>query len=366
MKLNAIVLTASAMLGIASAIQATPAKFDTYTKPTKLGEFLYEMNYTDYPENWTNGVPEGVMPACSSVRNGRFYGRNLDFYYNNMAEVVMHMAAKEGRHASLAVCGSLMHDVASFEKGLDQETFLKLPVMAFDGINDRGVCANVNVVPGEDTAPVVGTNPGKPRLNVTCVIRYVLDKASTAKEAIELLKERDIYGSLGHFAMHYMINDPTETYIVEIVDGKLQWTQQNIMVNFYHTLPEVTKFGSGVERHKLLQDHYSEGASFNGMCKLMQRVRYSKAYDKTTSPFWYSEFVNSDGPDGKKLTTSSPHEDFAAVVDRACKNFAERDRATGFEKDIWITVHTSVYDIKKRKLRLFVQEDYEHPFDFSL
>lgn len=358
-------LFSALVIGAASVAYAAPAKFDTYTKPVKLGEFLYEMNFTEYTLNLTNEV-KGVAMACSSVRNGRFYGRNLDFFYNNMPEIVVHMSAKEGRHASLAVCGSFEFAAADFEKGLDQESYLKLPGGTFDGINDCGVCANVNVVPGEDTAPVTGTNPGKPRMHVSYVVRVILDRASTAREAVELLNEYDIYGSLGHYAMHYMINDPSETYIVEFIDGKIKTTKQNIMVNFYHTLPEVTKFGSGVERYKILQDNYAEGASFNGMCKLMQRVRYSKAYDKTTEPFWYSEYVNIDGADGKKLTVSSPKENFTQVIDNAVKEFAERDRATGFEKNIWITVHTSVYNIKKRILRLYVQEDYEHPFDFKL
>lgn len=351
--------------GAISSLQATPAKFDKYTKPVKHGEFLYEMSYKDYTENWNTVAKKGSM-ACSSVRNGNFYGRNLDFFYDNMPEFVIHMAAKEGRFASIAVCGSFKFEAADIEKGIDQEDFLSLPMGAFDGINERGVCANVNVVPAEDTAPVTGTNPGKPKMHISNVVRFILNKASSAKEAIELLDGYDIYGSLGHYSMHFMINDAKETYIVEFIDNKIKWTKQNIMVNFYHTLPEITKFGSGVERYKILTDNYAEGATFDGMCSLMQRVKYSKTYNKATDPFWYSEYVNADGPDGKKLTVSSPKENFAKLIDDAVADFIKRDRATGFEKNIWHTVHTSVYDITARKLRLYVQEDYEHPFEFQL
>ena len=44
--------------------------------------------------------------ACSGVRNGNFFGRNLDWYFNYDAVVITHTAAKEGRHASIGIIGT--------------------------------------------------------------------------------------------------------------------------------------------------------------------------------------------------------------------------------------------------------------------
>ena len=366
MKTTPVAILPAAVLALGSLALAAPAKYETYTKPVKLAPYLFEMSYSDYSADLSASFGGQGGMACSAVRNGNFYGRNLDFYYNDMAEVVVHMAAKEGRFASVAVCGNLGVRQADVERGLSEEAFLALPGKAFDGVNERGVAANINVVPADDTGPLTGTNPGKPRMHATSIVRFVLDRASTAAEAVKLLGDYDIFGSFGHYSMHFMINDEKETYIVEFIDNKLTWTKQNIMVNFYHTLPEVTPFGSGVERYGILKANYAEGATLDGMCKLMQRVKYSQAYDPATKPAWYSEFVMCKGPDGRKLTTKSPREDYAGVLaDMAVKN-ANRTRENGAANGIWQTVHTSVYDIAARKLRLFVQEDYARAFEFGL
>lgn len=39
--------------------------------------------------------------ACSAVRNGRYYGRNLDYYVNECADLVITMKASKDRFASI-------------------------------------------------------------------------------------------------------------------------------------------------------------------------------------------------------------------------------------------------------------------------
>lgn len=364
--MNGLTVVAAVLIlaGVSACACVRPKGVCTDLK--RLAPYLYEGRFTSHAGLGTVKPAGERPPACSAVRNGDFYGRNLDFYYNDVAEVVVHLAAAPGRYASVAVCTDLVSTPEDFARGLSADRLAEIPCRAYDGINEKGVCCNVNVVPAADVPPLTGTNPGKPRLDSTEVVRMVLDRAGSAKEALELLKEYDISGGLGVYSFHYMINDPQETYIVEFIGNEIRTTRQNIMVNFYHTLPAMTPFGSGRERYAILKDHYAEGTSRDGMAELMRRVRYTQAYSRATDPFWYTEFVMCKGADGRKLTTASSPEEFKPAVDDLIAKNAVRNRATGKADGIWHTVHTSIYDIPKRTLRLFVQEDYSRPFDFTL
>lgn len=83
------------VLMLSAAAQAAP-----FTAPKKLADYLYSIEYADYTPDLTTGdhVKKGF--ACSAVRNGNFYGRNLDLDYSNVPEFVIKIAAKEGRYAS--------------------------------------------------------------------------------------------------------------------------------------------------------------------------------------------------------------------------------------------------------------------------
>ena len=86
------------VLMLSAAVQAAP-----FTAPKKLADYLYSIEYADYVPDLTTGdhVKQGF--ACSAVRNGNFYGRNLDLDYSNVPEFVIKIAAKEGRYASIGM-----------------------------------------------------------------------------------------------------------------------------------------------------------------------------------------------------------------------------------------------------------------------
>ncbi|MCR5559100.1 MAG: hypothetical protein K6F62_01910 [Schwartzia sp.] len=51
------------------------------------------MEYTDYVPDLTTGEHVKTGFACSSVRNGNFYGRNLDLDYADVPEFVVKVAS---------------------------------------------------------------------------------------------------------------------------------------------------------------------------------------------------------------------------------------------------------------------------------
>ncbi len=175
-----------------SAVQAA-----SFTAPEKLDDYLYYMEYNDYVPDLTTGEQVKTGFACSAVRNGNFYGRNLDLDYADISEFVIKVAANEseGRYASVGLAAVLT--LKSNEVGSASEAqLLAMPNMTFDGINENGVAINCNVCPAVDLdfATLLSTNYGKPRIHAISVVRYVLDHAKSAAHAVELLKNMDIYG----------------------------------------------------------------------------------------------------------------------------------------------------------------------------
>ena len=75
-----------------------------FSKPEKLGEYLYYMEYNDFvPEVSGDLAPIEAKGGCSTVRNGNFFGRNLDMNYCECVEFVVRMNASENRFASIGL-----------------------------------------------------------------------------------------------------------------------------------------------------------------------------------------------------------------------------------------------------------------------
>ncbi len=343
-----------------------------YTEPKQIAPYLYEMTFTDYapdPDNITSSAMEAF--GCSSVRNGDYYGRNFDYIFNDSPEFVVHVTAAENRHASVGVAAHFGLREVQLQEGKYDKQLELIPNLTLDGINDAGVIASINVVPGsEDIGEQTGTNPQGEPLNAAFVVRYILDNASSADEAISLLESRNISGTaVSNLYLHVMIADPTKTYVVEFLDNKMiaqEKTGDNqIMTNFYVNLPELTEHASGVERYQILKENYSESASLAGMRNLMARVKYSNAYNYSTAP-WYSEAIPQsvlNDPDSPEFQI---YVDLFNNLSKDYWNYVTNDIRNPANTSFWHTTHNSIYDIKNQTLRLTVQEEYSHYYDFAI
>lgn len=370
MKKNIIILFSIGIL-FASCTQKSVTQ---HGEVTKVADYLYEVTYSQLDESvYDHSEVVQQKAACSSVRNGAFHGRNLDLFYNEGCEVVVHTTASADRFASVAVCGATPSITDKALENGDSKIMQFLPFFSLDGINENGVAANVNVVPSIDFPIATGTNPGAPRLHMGMSVRYILDHAQSAKHAIELLQSLDLFGGFGdNFGLHLMISDTEETYIVEIINNQLVYNQgerensNNVMTNLYSTqLPNLTPHAEGVERYAILKENYAEGNTEEGMAALMQRVRYTLAYERTTDPFWYSEscgiFQEEDGST-TEITIDTDHDFIMQYMEPSFQTYARHERDGSF----WQTVNTSVYNLDNRTLLLYVQEDYEHPYRFEI
>lgn len=368
----------------------------------KINDYLFEVTNNDfYTRYYFNpySVGDEFMGlkewhgVCAGVRNGDFIGRNFDWECSETPEFIVHIPADGNRHASVGICNSNMVKHSPTEDWLSQMLVNDISNNCFDGINDCGVCAISLVVHyADDTvATLKGTKPGSSfSLHGANVVRYVLDKAASAKEAVRLLQEANIYGSLGEYSFHWMICDEKDNYLVELIDSKVVATKAEdnpierfrkpVITNFYlfKDLSE-QKVPCGVERYGILEANYANAGSAKGMFETMEKVRYSRKYDgKDPSTLagapdlnWYSEYLahmpNYKNPTDPLLYNEFPKTD--ADRQRIWRDIMsldiERNAISKFENprknpmSAW-TCHTTVYNIKEKSLQIVIGEKYDN------
>lgn len=366
------------LLLICSSCSKQENLYSNHTAPVKLAPYLYEITYSDYkPVNTERYVHtlENVSQGggCTVVRNGNLIGRNFDYFYSEMAEFIIHVPAAPGRYASIGVATSIFELTAErAENDPYGQYFDILPYVTVDGINEKGVFCDVNMVSSEHHYATSGTNPSASEtLYLSMAVRYVLDNCASVAEAREALASKNIAfcKALGEF--HFFIADPKETMIVEFFDNKMvcKKPKDEILTNFYVLTDKFMNSNdpgtqpTGTERYDYALKHLGEFTSVNAAAAVMEGMKYSKSYDPSTSPFWYSENYG-DKYKGKTIDINTPKEEYADYLAKDAKEFKEtkRDYARGF----WTTTHTSIYDLKNLTLRVYCQENYDNPIEFTL
>ena len=349
----------------------------------KVEDYLYTISYDDYDYDaaeryFEETVGDDESFSCSACRSGNFVGRNYDWTYDENAEFVISVPKGKDRHGSIGVAGC--HSLLSLtkkavESGKTSEDYEYLPFFTRDGINDAGVYVNDNMVADGTMGQTLGTNPDGDRLCALMIPRYVLDYADSAEDAIELLKEKNIYmpGTEEYTEeIHFLIADSEDTYVVEFINNELTVLEdEHIMTNFYltgfdKTEQELSDFAIGVERYNILRDHYESVTTEEEMLELMQSVKFSKYYDTNTVPFWYTDYCQDYSEYGMDLVLTSKDigdpdlsqsldgaGKFKEVIEDEIDLFNNRKR----DGECWIGVHTSVYDFENKTLSVIAQEN---------
>lgn len=179
----------------------------------------------------------GAGCTCFVSRNENddvIFGRNFDFTYAPMLQIY---TKPDNGYASistvnLSFAGYSEDNLPSSGIGIHNFLTLSAPYLPFDGMNEEGVCIALLAVPEADA----GNTSDKVTLNTTTAIRLVLDKAANIDEAVNLLRQYNIYFS-GDVSCHFLIADASgKSVLVEYFDGGLQVveadTEYQIASNF--------------------------------------------------------------------------------------------------------------------------------------
>lgn len=294
------------------------------TDTENLFKYVAYLLYDELPGQ-KNSV--SIDPGCSvfavpeSGSKNYIMGRNYDYRHFNSdktsyvptSAILVRTAPKGGKKSISMVDGLNMgFGQGFFSNGTqDISLLMGLPYAALDGINEDGFAIGVLALSEKQT----NQQTGKPRIGTTVAIRMLLDKASTVKEAIEMLKnyDMDMRGS-GRSNYHYFMADATGDYaIVEYtLDGKSDEPCVMEVFSANDTLRCVTNFyvsptmvgttdgwGSshGKDRYEtlrstLLENKYSLSAD-KGM-KLLEAVSQAPTEELTSQTQWSSLYNLSE------------------------------------------------------------------------
>lgn len=254
--------------------------------------------------------------AVQSPEGHALFGRNFDW---SGCEALIVEAHPENGYASLStvnmdfITQNAGSGVVSMALRLDEVRTLAALYAPLDGMNEAGLAVSVNMI--QDSA-VIEQDTEKPDLTTTTAIRLLLDRAATVEEALALLEQYDLHGSMG-MMIHFAISDATgRSVVVEYVGNEMVVTETPVVTNFY--LAEGEKQGVGTE-----QSH----------------ERYDILVDRLAD---------------------SPQMDREAVRDAL--DSVSRDNFGEFESTEW----SIVMDLTAGEARYYHREDYSHSYLFQL
>ena len=184
--------------------------------------------------------------AVQSPDGDALFGRNFDW---NTCEAMVVEAHPENGYASLStvnmdfITQNVGGGMVGMALSLDEVRTLAALYAPLDGMNEAGLAVSVNMI--QDSAQIE-QNTDKPDITTTTAIRLLLDRAGSVDEALELLGQYDLHGSMG-MMIHFAIADSTgHSVAVEYVDNEMIVTETPVLTNFY--LAEGEKQGIGTEQ----------------------------------------------------------------------------------------------------------------------
>lgn len=303
--------------------------------PPYLHYFRFGSSYEEDAKWYYDNVDDDPG-SCSARRIGDTVERNYDWHYDSSITAVIEVERGPGRLASLGV--------ASVGTNLTEETvssgewsrFYKcLPGRTLDGINEAGVMIEMNVVVTNGSAWETGEAAGAHDVNGRYATRWALDRFETAAEAASNIADRAFMPRslmrMG-YALHYLVCDAKDTYLVEDGEAVRLTNAVPVMTNF--RIRGGVSYGDGFERYEILTNAANS----------ITNAWFTRAYDPETSPKWLSEFGGSE-----------------QLLEQAQELWARGDRESHRGESYagqqwWQTVHTAVYDVSNLTLRVAVQE----------
>lgn len=352
-----------------------------YTTLVKVEDYLYEAIYNDIDYNYANNYFKSKKPipplgSCSSfIKDGKFC-RAYDWTYDDNVEIIVKTPARDGKYAVNGISASLNITEDLINTMEYTELYKLLPFYIVDGMNEKGLTISTNVVP-LDKGMTIGTEPLIERKDEVCsimLIRYLLEHATTAQEAVEMVRDYlSVYVPTGLHKMgyeqHYLIYDGTKAYVLEFVENAPVIIEADAITNFFladttfidtvytpasgfaPSSQGITAYGSGLERYNLIKTSNATPE------QLLIDLSYTNSYKRSTEPFWYTEFVGGD------LTVDSTPQEFEPRVNKYIEVFNKRTRHD--VNKTWQSTHSIIYDLSKKTFKIRVQEGDFLETDFS-
>jgi len=188
--------------------------------------------------------------TCFIARNAAgevIYGRNYDF---DIYSPPLQLVTRPGNGYASVSTSSLLYlgyNENHLPSGAMEDSMetLATPYIPADGVNEKGVA--IAVLSVADAKP--GFCENKITLSTTTAIRLVLDKAGSVDEAVELLRQYNIFFSLDIYSHFFIADASGKSVLVEYWDNDLQVTETPIASNFIAYNDVKIPQGTAIERH---------------------------------------------------------------------------------------------------------------------
>ena len=281
--------------------------------------------------------------AAPDKSTGNFLmGRNFDFNHwgkdskrIDIPVIVVHTAPKGGKKSVSFVDGYFVF----YKKGFytdgesDLSMLMAAPYLLLDGINEDGFAISVLKLDGKPTRQ---TDSSKKTVFTTVAMRMLLDRASTVKEATDMLKNYNMCMDTDTASYHFFMADATGDYaIVEYTGENLNVNNPTNMETLWHndTLRCVTNF---YVSPTMLETEFG-GYSSHGRDRYNNLRAGLRKYNYNVTPSQALELL--------KIVAQGPDDDKSS---------------TGF------TQWSQVYNLTKRRLTLNLTREWDKTFEFGI
>ena len=184
--------------------------------------------------------------AVESPEGHALFGRNFDW---QSCEALVVESHPESGYASLStvnmdfITQNVGDGPVAAALNIHEIRTLAALYAPLDGMNEAGLAVSVNMI--QDNAQI-DQNTGKPGLTTTTAIRLLLDRAANVDEALALLAQYDLHGSLGMMVQFALADASGRSVTVEYVNNEMVVTETPVLTNFY--LAPGEKQGIGTEQ----------------------------------------------------------------------------------------------------------------------
>ncbi len=225
--------------------------------------------------------------AVTDEKGNHIFGRNFD--WDSCNALIVQSKPQEGYASISTVNTDFITANAGFAVGfaLKKDEIMTLASLyaPLDGMNEAGFAISVNMI--SDSASIE-QNTDKPDLTTTTAVRMLLNKAANVDQALELLKQYDLHGSMGMMVHFAMTDKSGKSVVVEYIDGQMSVVESPVVTNFYMT--EGEKYGIGTDQSHQRYESLVKTLQEN---KTMDRFQVRDALD-SVSKHNFNEYESTE------------------------------------------------------------------------
>ncbi len=163
---------------------------------------------------------------CTTTENGIVIGRNWD--NQNVGSIIVNLYKPNNGYASVSFSRAidmgfpLNVDLENMAKTSFGERLLVAPYYAYDGMNEKGLCA---MVTGINSTKIL-QREGKELLSISYIVRKLLDNTKTVDEAVKLVENYIPFDiTPAEINTHFLVSDRSgKSVILEFQDNEWKKT----------------------------------------------------------------------------------------------------------------------------------------------